>query len=313
MRTCFHLKRIPHKRQFSFSHLARDNVVVVGAGLMGSGIVQVASELHKVTLVDLNDVALDKCMKTISTNLERVAKKKYTNSEEAQQFISKSIKNIDTSTNIDKVLSLGTTDLLIEAIVENLEAKQKLFAHIDKIAASKTIFTSNTSSFSISSIANRCTPQRQAKFGGLHFFNPVPVMKLVEVIKTSATSDETHKYLFNFCKDLTKTPITCKDTPGFVVNRLLCPYIMESIRLLERGVATKEDIDCAMKLGAGYPMGPFELADFVGLDTLKAIVDGWAKLEPNQELFKQSHLLDKLVKEGRYGKKSGAGFYDYNK
>jgi 3-hydroxyacyl-CoA dehydrogenase len=248
MRVNLFKKSFQYKRNFSFSPVPRDNIVVVGGGLMGSGIVQVAAELHKVTLVDLNQTSLDKCMKSITSNLERVAKKKYaTNPEEGQAFVSNTLKNIQLHTDVNKVLS--GADLVVEAIVEKLEAKQKFFASIDGIAPANTIFASNTSSFSVLSIAEGCTPQRKTKFGGLHFFNPVPVMKLVEVIKTSETAPQTHQYLLDFCTAIHKTPITCKDTPGFVVNRLLCPYIMEAVRLFERGVSSKEDIDVAMKLG----------------------------------------------------------------
>eukprot|EP01126_Amoeba_proteus_P016593 TRINITY_DN1771_c0_g1_i2.p2 TRINITY_DN1771_c0_g1~~TRINITY_DN1771_c0_g1_i2.p2 ORF type:complete len:142 (+),score=38.08 TRINITY_DN1771_c0_g1_i2:297-722(+) len=137
------------------------------------------------------------------------------------------------------------------------------------------------------------------------------MMKLVEVVRTDAASDETHNYLINFCKGLGKTPITCKDTPGFVVNRLLVPYMMEAIRLHESGVASKEDIDIAMKLGAGYPMGPFELADFVGLDTMKFIIDGWSKDFPEESNFRPNSLLNSIVESGNLGKKSGRGFYSY--
>ncbi|CAF1256605.1 unnamed protein product [Rotaria sordida] len=174
-----------------------------------------------------------------------------------------------------------------------------------------TILTSNTSSLPITEIAKDV--QRQDKFGGLHFFNPVPVMKLLEVIRISGTSDETFQTLLNFGKALGKTTVSCKDTPGFIVNRLLVPYLLEAARMIERGDATPEDIDTAMKLGAGYPMGPIELLDYVGLDTSKYIVDGWKKLYPNEPSFQASELLNKIVGEGKFGRKTGAGFYNYKK
>jgi len=301
--------RLNQKRYCSGARV--EQVTVIGGGLMGSGIAQVVAEHHKVTLVELNDAVLTKSLASLTKDLERVAKKRFTVPEEGALHVKKVLGNITTSTDVEK--SVSGANLVIEAIIENLAIKQEFFAKIDKVAPSDSIFASNTSSFAINLISQGCSTQRQSKFGGLHFFNPVPMMKLVEVVKAESTSADTHNYLLNFCKGINKTPITCKDTPGFVVNRLLVPYIMEAVRLLERDVSSREDIDIAMKLGAGYPMGPFELADFVGLDTLKSIIDGWNKLEPNNELFKQSHILNDLVTKGKFGRKTGAGFYDYAK
>lgn len=179
------------------------------------------------------------------------------------------------------------------------------------MAPNHTIFTSNTSSLSITEIAS--ITNRQDRFGGLHFFNPVPIMRLLEVIRTEDTSDLTFNEIRSFGEKLGKTCITCKDTPGFVVNRLLIPYMAESVRLLERGDASAEDIDIAMKLGAGYPMGPIELADYVGLDTTYNILKGWHENDPKNPIFKPSPLLENLVKSGKLGVKSGEGFYKYNK
>ncbi|XP_036956181.1 hydroxyacyl-coenzyme A dehydrogenase, mitochondrial [Acanthopagrus latus] len=285
------------------------HVTVIGGGQMGAGIAQVAASTgHSVTLVDMNDDILKKTVKGIEGSLKRVVKKKYADKPEAgEEFIQKVLKNVSTST--DAVSVVQGSDLVIEAIVENLKIKQDLFSQLDKSAPAHTIFTSNTSSLPISDIAS--STNRLDRFGGLHFFNPVPMMKLVEVIGTSATSQETFDSLLNFSKTLGKTPVSCKDTPGFIVNRLLVPYLLESIRLHERGHGSKEDIDIAMKLGAGYPMGPFELADYVGLDTTKFIIDGWSEMEPNNPLFAPSPMLNKLVEEGKLGKKSGEGFYKY--
>lgn len=155
--------------------------------------------------------------------------------------------------------------------------------------------------------------KRKDRFGGLHFFNPVPVMKLLEVVRTAKTSDETYNKLMDFGKSIDKTCITCKDTPGFVVNRLLVPYLAEAVRMLERGDASARDIDIAMKLGAGYPMGPFELADYVGLDTTHFILQGWKERFPDTTLFEPCKLMGKLVDEGKCGIKSGEGFYSYKK
>ncbi|KGL85109.1 hypothetical protein N309_04119, partial [Tinamus guttatus] len=233
---------------------------------------------HTVVLVDQSEEILKKSTKGIEESLKRVTKKKFADKPEAgTEFIEKTLKNLTTST--DAVAVVHSTDLVIEAIVENQEIKNELFKTLDKFAPEHTIFASNTSSLQITQLANSTT--RQDRFGGLHFFNPVPMMKLVE------------------------------DTPGFIVNRLLVPYMLEAVRLFERGDASKEDIDVAMKLGAGYPMGPFELLDYVGLDTSKYIIDGWHALEPNNPLFAPSPLLNKLVEEKKLGKKTGEGFYKY--
>ncbi|XP_053195969.1 hydroxyacyl-coenzyme A dehydrogenase, mitochondrial [Scomber japonicus] len=299
-------------RGFSSSALRNTvikHVTIIGGGQMGAGIAQVAASTgHSVTLVDTSEDILKKSVKGIEGSLKRVVKKKYADKPEAgEQFIQKVLKNVSYST--DAGSTVKSTDLVLEAIVENLKIKQGLFGGLDKLAPAHTIFASNTSSLPITDIASATT--RLDRFGGLHFFNPVPMMKLVEVIGTSATSQETFDSLLNFSKALGKTPVSCKDTPGFIVNRLLVPYMMEAIRLHERGHGSKEDIDIAMKLGAGYPMGPFELLDYVGLDTAKFIMDGWSAMDPGNPLFGQSELLNKLVAEGKFGKKTGEGFYKY--
>jgi len=294
-----------------FGQNAIKTVTVIGGGLMGSGIAQVAAETnHQVILVDQKQEFLDKSLNIIQTSLKRVVKKKFEKDQQAgEKYFQDVQKRIQTTTNLNDAVK--ATDLVIEAIIENLEIKQNLFKQIDQVAPKHTILTSNTSSLPITDIARDV--QRQDKFGGLHFFNPVPVMKLLEVIRTSSTSDETFQTLTNFGKALGKTTVSCKDTPGFIVNRLLVPYLLEAVRMIERGDATPEDIDTAMKLGAGYPMGPIELLDYVGLDTSKYIVDGWKKRYPNDASFKTSALLDKIVGEGKFGKKTGAGFYNYKK
>ncbi|CAF2231247.1 unnamed protein product [Rotaria magnacalcarata] len=286
-------------------------ITVIGGGLMGSGIAQVAAETnHRVILVDQKQEFLDKSLNIIETSLKRVIKKKFEKDQQrGEQYLSDVKGRITTSTNVNQAVQ--STDLVIEAIIENLEIKQKLFQQIDQAAPKHTIFTSNTSSLPITDIAKDV--QRQDKFGGLHFFNPVPVMKLLEVIRISGTSDETFQKLLDFGKALGKATVSCKDTPGFIVNRLLVPYLLEAVRMIERGDATAEDIDTAMKLGAGYPMGPIELLDYVGLDTSKYIVDGWKQLYPKEPSFQTSELLNKIVSEGKFGKKTGAGFYKYSK
>ncbi|XP_033480717.1 hydroxyacyl-coenzyme A dehydrogenase, mitochondrial [Epinephelus lanceolatus] len=290
-------------------HAAIKHVTIIGSGQMGAGIAQVAASTgHSVTLVDTSDDILKKAVKGIEGSLKRVVKKKFADKPEAgEEFIQKVLKNVSTSTDAGSVVQ--GSDLVLEAIVENLKIKQDLFGALDKLAPAHTIFASNTSSLPITDIAS--STNRLDRFGGLHFFNPVPMMRLVEVIATSQTSQETFDSLLNFSKVLGKTPVSCKDTPGFIVNRLLVPYMLEAVRLYERGHGSKEDIDIAMKLGAGYPMGPFELADYVGLDTTKFIIDGWSAADPTNPLFAPSEVLNKLVAEGKLGKKTGEGFYKY--
>lgn len=293
-------------RQFAIKH-----VTVIGGGLMGAGIAQVAAQTgHTVTLVDVSQDVLNKSQANIQQSLTRVVKKKYAeNPQEGEKFVSDTMKRLTLSTKPEDVVK--STDLVIEAIVENLAVKQKLFSSLDKAAPSQTIFTSNTSSLPIKDIAK--STGRLDRFGGLHFFNPVPMMKLLEVVRIDETSDATFQELLSFGKAMGKTTVDAKDTPGFIVNRLLVPYMMEAIRMLERGDASARDIDTAMKLGAGYPMGPIELGDYVGLDTCKFIIDGWHKAYPDNPLFAPSALLNKLVSEGKLGMKTGEGFYNHKK
>lgn len=277
-----------------------------GSGLMGSGIAQVAAASRlRVTLWDLNDDLLAKAKDRTAKSLQRVATKEFKgDAKAADQFTQETLSRIELTT--DETRAARGADLVVEAIVEKLDTKRALFSRLDKIAAAHCIFASNTSSLSIKDICNGVRPDR---FAGLHFFNPVPMMKLVEVVRTSETSQQTLTTLLEFSRALGKAPVTCKDTPGFIVNRLLVPYLVEAVRLHERGEATKEDIDTAMKYGAGYPMGPFELADYVGLDTLKFILEGWQKKYPNEPAFKECATISKLVGEGKLGNKSGEGFY----
>eukprot|EP00731_Ephydatia_muelleri_P008768 Em0004g1106a len=290
-------------------HKTVKSVTIVGSGLMGAGIAQVAAQTgHRVWLVDVDTKVLKKAEDGIRSSLQRVAKKQFAEDPKAgEKFIHEAFSRISYST--DAVESSKSSDLVIEAIIEKIGPKQELFAKLDASAPKSTIFASNTSSLSVTEIAS--VTQRKDRFGGLHFFNPVPVMKLVEVIRTADTSDSTYTSLMDFSKALQKQPIGCSDTPGFVVNRLLIPYMAEAVRLLERGDASARDIDTAMKLGAGYPMGPIELLDYVGLDTTKHILDAWSKKAPSDPLFQPIELLNKLVKEGKYGKKTKEGFYKY--
>jgi len=278
---------------------------------MGAGIAQVAAQTgHKVTLVDISDDLLKKSQKNIEKSVARVAKKQFADDKTGgEEFVAKALGNLSYNTDAEK--SAASADVVVEAIVENIDVKRKLFSALDQAAPSQTLFASNTSSLPIRDIAS--ATKRMDRFGGLHFFNPVPVMKLLEVVRIPETSSETYQTLLSFGKALEKITVEAKDTPGFIVNRLLVPYMMEALRMLERGDASARDIDTAMKLGAGYPMGPFELTDYVGLDTTKFIIDGWNKMEPDNPLFAVSPLLNKLVAEGKLGVKAGEGFYSYPK
>jgi len=286
-----------------------NNVVIIGGGLMGSGIAQVAATAgYKVTIVDQTDAILDKAKKGIQDSVKRVAKKKFASDAKGEEtFVADTMNNVATTPKLE--VAAAQADLVVEAIVENVEVKRKLFDQLEKNSKKTTIFATNTSSLRLADIAKNL--KQKDKFGGLHFFNPVPVMKLLEVVRLPETSEETFQALLEFGKKVGKTTVVCKDTPGFIVNRLLVPYMFEALRMYERGDASMKDIDTAMKLGAGYPMGPFELTDYVGLDTSKFIVDGWAKQDPNNPLFKPSPLLNKLVAEGKLGRKTGEGFYKY--
>ncbi|WAQ96626.1 HCDH-like protein [Mya arenaria] len=301
-------------RNFSTSGLKKNaikNVTIIGGGLMGAGIAQVAASTgHSVVMVDQNTDILNKSKANIEKSLQRVVKKKYAEDPKAgEAFLSQVLGNLALET--DAATSVKKADLVIEAIVENLKIKQELFKNLDMAAPASTIFASNTSSIPIKEIA--VATERADRFGGLHYFNPVPMMKLLEVIRIPQTSDETFDKLLAFGKAMGKVTVNCKDTPGFIVNRLLVPYMMEAVRMVERGEATPKDVDTAMKLGAGYPMGPFELTDYVGLDTCKFIIDGWHEKYPDHPLFAPSPLLNKYVAEGKLGNKVGEGFYKSKK
>ena len=286
------------------------NVVIVGAGSMGSGIaLDAARNDFNVIVVDKHATQLNSCMTLIRRGLERVVDKKFPDEPRmAKKFTEDTIRNILTAT--DAMMAVQNADIVIEAITEDLGAKRELFAELDEAAPKKTIFASNTSSLPIADIA--AATRRQDKFGGLHF-NPVLMMQLVEVIKCPYTSNSTYKKLFQFGKDLGKTPIACKDTTAFVVNRLLVPYILEAIRLLERGHASLRDIDHAMRLGAGHGHGPFELADELGLDLIKSISDQLYSQCPENETFQSPDTLNRLVASGKFGWKSEEGFYNYHR
>ncbi|CAK9782320.1 hypothetical protein CC85DRAFT_268997 [Cutaneotrichosporon oleaginosum] len=287
-------------------------VAVYGAGLMGAGIAQVCAQAGvRVHLVDVSDAAISNGLGIIRASAARVGKKA---GEEPQAYVAQVLGRIQTYT--DPAAAVAGVDLVIESIVEDLALKQALFAALDRVAAPHTLFASNTSALLIAEIAADVSDARKALFGGLHFSNPVPVMKFCEVIHTPATSPATHAALLSFARRLGKDPVTCRDTPGFILNRLLLAYNREAVRMVERGDATVADIDKAMELGAGYPMGPFKLYDYVGLDTAAAVGKGWERRAdqgwiPRAFVEPKSRLIEDMVAQGRLGRKSGRGFYDY--
>lgn len=278
-------------------------VAVVGCGLMGSGIAEVAARAGHETIV--REVTEDRCEKgraAIEKSLGRALKKE----KISQADHDATLERVSMTTDLD---DLAEVDLVIEAIVEDPEAKDELFRTLDDICPPETIFASNTSSLTITRMA--AATDRPDRMVGLHFFNPVPVMKLVEVVRTIATSDETFERVFAFARGVGKAPIEAKDNSGFIVNRLLVPYMLDAIRALEEGVGSIEDIDKGMVLGTGYPMGPFTLSDFVGIDTLYRIAEIMFD-EYREKRFAPPPLLKRMVTMGYHGRKVGRGFYDYS-
>jgi 3-hydroxybutyryl-CoA dehydrogenase len=277
-------------------------VGVCGAGLMGSGIAQTcASAGFNVVLMEVAAEPLQRGVAGIAKSLDKFVEK----GKLSQADRDATVARIKATTDVK---DLAPCDLIVEAIVENVEVKTKLFLQLDELLAPHAILCTNTSSLCVIELAAKT--KRPDRFAGLHFFNPVPIMKLVEVVKTIATSQETIDRLFDFSKKLGKEPILAQDTPGFVVNRLLIPYLLYAIRVYEGGLASKEDIDKGMKLGCGYPMGPLELLDFVGLDTTYYIAEIMFD-EFKDPIMAAPPLLKRMVLAGRYGRKSGRGFYDY--
>jgi 3-hydroxybutyryl-CoA dehydrogenase len=277
-------------------------VGVLGCGLMGSGIAQVCAAAGYQTIVrEVDDIALNKGLGRIRKFLDDgVGKGKV--SADARD---KTMAGLSGTTTF---AGLGECDLIVEAIIENLEDKRQAYAALEKIVRRDTVFVSNTSSLCITELA--AASSRPDRFGGLHFFNPVPLMKLVEVIRALTTSDETYQTVFAFAQSLGKEPITAPDRPGFIVNRLLVPYLLDAIRAYENGLGTLDDIDKGMKLGCGYPMGPFTLLDFVGLDTTYYIANIMFE-EFREPRYAPPPLLKRMVLAGRLGKKTGQGFYSY--
>jgi 3-hydroxybutyryl-CoA dehydrogenase len=283
--------------------MAIQKVGVVGCGLMGSGIAQVAGVAGFETVVrEVNTELVDKGLKGIEKNLNRLVEKG-TITETVRGEIRGRLKG---TTSID---DLKNCDLVIEAIIEQLPAKRELFGALDAICPPGTIFASNTSSLTITEIAT--ATKRPQRFVGLHFFNPVPVMKLVEVVRTIATDPAVYEEMVVFGAKLGKTAVRAHDSTGFIVNRLLVPYLLDAIRALEEGVGSIEDIDNSMKLGCGHPMGPLTLLDFVGLDTTYYISQIMFD-EFKERRFAAPPLLKRMVLAGWNGRKAGRGFYDYS-
>jgi 3-hydroxybutyryl-CoA dehydrogenase len=282
-------------------------VGVLGCGLMGSGIAQVAAMAgFDVTVLEVEQKFLDKGFSGIEKSLSKLAERPVEKGGITAQQKDATLARLYGTT--DKA-NLGDCDIVIEAIIESVPQKKEIYAAIDAVVKKDAIFASNTSSISITELMT--ATKRPERLIGLHFFNPVPLMKLVEVVRTIATSDDVYETAYAFGKKLGKVPVRTSDKTGFVVNRLLVPYLLDAIRAYEEGVGSIEDIDNAMKLGCGYPMGPFTLLDFVGLDTTYYITHVMYD-EFKERRFASPPLLKRLVMAGWYGRKSGRGFYDYS-
>jgi 3-hydroxybutyryl-CoA dehydrogenase len=278
-------------------------VGVLGCGLMGSGIAQVCAAAGYETIVrEISDELCERGIGGIGKQLGKSVEKGKMTSEDRDALLGR-------LRGTTKLEDLADCDIIIEAVVEDLALKNQMWQTLDGVCPAHTIFASNTSSLTIADMA--AATKRPERMVGLHFFNPVPVMKLVEVVKTIATDAQVFDTAFEFARSLGKEPIVCKDNSGFVVNLLLVPYMMDAIRALEQGVATITDIDKGMQLGTGYPMGPFVLSDFVGLDTLDKI-GGIMFDEYKEKRYASPPLLKRMVSLGYYGRKSGKGFYDYS-
>ena len=279
------------------------NISVIGSGTMGNGIAQTFALFNfSVTLYDISSESLDKGEKTILRSLQRMVNKDKITQEEANNTVA----NIKYTTNFDSILN---SELIIEAVSENLELKESIFKELDLKCPNNTILASNTSSISITKLAEKT--KRKDKVIGMHFMNPVPIMKLVEIINSKYTSKETTDIITNLSKKLEKIPLTVNDFPGFISNRILMPMINEAIESLDQGVANVKNIDGIMKLGMGHPMGPLQLADLIGLDVCKSILEVMLNGLKNPK-YKPNKLLVQLVNEGKLGVKSGEGFYDYS-
>lgn len=281
-------------------------VGVLGCGLMGSGIAQVAATAGFDTVVkEVSEDLIAKGFGGIEKSLAKFAEKGTITSDQQKDIRGR----LSGTTSFN---DLADCDIIIEAIIENLDEKRSTYKQLDEICKPETVFASNTSSLSITEMMTATSAERQSRFIGMHFFNPVPLMKLVEVVKTILTDDDVYEQALEFGKKLGKVPVRAGDKTGFIVNRLLVPYMLDAIRALEEGVGSIVDIDNAMKLGCGYPMGPFTLGDFVGLDTTYYIAEIMFN-EFREKRFAPPPLLKRMVLAGLYGRKTGRGFYDYTR
>jgi len=282
--------------------MAIRNVGIVGCGLMGGGIAQTCAQSGYETVVrEVNQELLDKGMARIYAAWDMMAGK----GKLTQAQVDENRRRLHGTLNLE---DFADCDLVIEAVIENMEEKLRLFPALDRIVKTEGLLLTNTSSLNVTQMG--AVTKRPDKVCGLHFFNPAPVMKLVEIVRTISTSDETIDTVRQFAISLGKTPVLAKDTAGFIVNFLLIPYLLAAIRMLENGQASRDDIDTAMKLGCGYPMGPFTLLDYVGLDTTLWAAEAIYE-EYKDPLYAPPPLLRRMVQSGMYGKKSGRGFYDY--
>lgn len=279
-------------------------VFLAGCGTMGAGIAQTfAVNGHEVVMFDRTMELVDRGVAMIEKQLKRQAEKGRMTEEDVHAALLRLSRSVDVNDAADATLAL-------EAIYEEMSAKRELFQALDTICAPECLFGSNTSSLSVTEMASGLHHEEQ--FLGIHFFNPAPVMKLVEVIRGDATSDEAMTRTLDLVRSIGKEPVICRESPGFIVNRILIPMINEAVELLDRGVASREDIDQAMKLGANHPMGPLELADFVGVDIVLAIMEVLFR-ETGDPKYRPSLMLRRLVRAGKLGRKTGEGFYSYKK
>ncbi len=287
--------------------MAIQKVGVLGCGLMGSGIAQIAASAgFDVTVLEVEQKFLDKGFAGIEKSLAKFAERPPEKGGITAQQKTETLARLKGTTRKG---DLADCDIVIEAVIENAAQKKEMYAALDAIVKKDAIFASNTSSISITELMT--ATKRPERFIGLHFFNPVPLMKLVEVVRTIATAGDVYDAAYEFAKKLGKVPVRTSDKTGFIVNRLLVPYMLDSIRAYEEGVGSIEDIDSAMKLGCGYPMGPFTLLDFVGLDTTYYITHVMYD-EFKEQRFASPPLLKRMVMAGWYGRKTGKGFYDYS-
>jgi 3-hydroxyacyl-CoA dehydrogenase len=299
------------QRSFASSSSSFPKMGVIGLGLMGHGIAQVAATaaagngIHQsVVAYEPEEKFLQKGQDRIMASLQKLVQKEKLSSAQADDITSKLLFTTDKS-------ALADADFIVEAVIENMDLKRTLYTDLDAVCKESTIFASNTSSLSIAEMAAFC-PKRRSHFLGVHFFNPVQLMKLVEVIKTPETSPEAFDKAYQWVLDIGKVPVSCGDTPGFIVNRLLVPSLLQAMLMVDRHDASIKDIDLSLQLGAGHPMGPLHLSDYIGLDTCLYIVQGWKEKYPNEPAFVIPACLEKLVTAGQLGRKSGQGFYHWN-